>query len=113
MVDKLGIETLSPAIRLSTLETFYKGYDDYAIDNRGDVGCFVREQSMISLKKYVHLLMSSQNQEIISELGADKPEFFERFVGANLQQLNEKIDRVRETAGRQLQEFYKFTVPLI
>ena len=30
-----------------------------------------------------------------------------------MHQLNEKIDRVRESAGRSLQNFFKFTVPLI
>lgn len=43
MAEKVGIETVSSEIRLSILETFYKGLDDYTIDNRGDVGCFVRE----------------------------------------------------------------------
>mmetsp|Transcript_17897 Transcript_17897/g.27665 ORF Transcript_17897/g.27665 Transcript_17897/m.27665 type:complete len:221 (-) Transcript_17897:399-1061(-) len=68
---------------------------------------------MNSLREYIHLLMSSKNQQLISGVGADQPAFFERFISMNLQQLNEKIDRVREVAGRSLQQFFKFTLPLV
>jgi hypothetical protein len=39
---------------------------------------------------------------MIEALGADKPEFYEKFVGHLLQQLMEKIDKIREVAGRSL-----------
>ena len=46
--------------------------------------------------------MSSKDESIKAELGAKTPEFFERFISQHLQQLNEKIDKVRENAGRSL-----------
>lgn len=68
---------------------------------------------MVSLNKYIHLIVTSNDPQILIDIGADQPQFLERFVAENLQQLNEKIDRVREAAGRSLQNFFKFTVPLI
>ena len=47
------------------------------------------------------------NKAIMIALGADEPPFYERYISAMLQQLVEKIDRVREVAGRQLQFFFK------
>jgi len=43
---------------------------------------------------------------VIKALKADEPEFYQRMVCTLLQQLMEKIDRVREIAGKQLQEFF-------
>ena len=56
-----------------------------------------------------NLAVSGQSTQIIENFGAKEHEFFERYVQALLQQLVEKIDRVREVAGRQLQMFFKFT----
>ena len=109
----IGIEKLSGEHREAILATFYKGFDDYAVDRRGDVGSWVRQEAMVSLNQYLFVLNSTEDQSVRASLGADKPEFYERFVAANLQQLNEKIDRVREQAGRALQKFFKFTAPLL
>jgi len=109
----VGLEELPAETHRRAIEQFYRGFDDYAIDRRGDVGSWVREESMVQIKKYIHQLLLSKNQKLITEIGADTAEFFEKFVAMNLQQLNEKIDRVRETAGKCLQEFFKFTLPLI
>lgn len=89
--------------------------DDYAVDRRGDVGSWVREESMVSLTFFVKNLIDNESQhpEAISLLKADGAHFFERFVGALLQQLVEKIDKTREVAGRHLQIFFKFTAPKI
>jgi len=43
---------------------------------------------------------TGRSSEIISSFGVDEVQFFERFVASLLQQLVEKIDRVREVAGR-------------
>lgn len=67
---------------------------------------------MYSLKTYIDIIVNS-SEEIRTEIGADKSEFYEKFIAQYLQQLNEKIDRIRECAGRCLQEFFKFTVPKV
>ena len=39
----------------------YKGLNDYAIDRRGDVGSWVREEAMIALKKYIKMVIETQD----------------------------------------------------
>lgn len=65
----------------------YKALDDYALDRRGDVGSWVREESMASLTYFVQNLVLKQDQhaEALIFLKADKACFFERYVGALLQ----------------------------
>lgn len=98
------------------METFYRCLNDYQIDRRGDVGSWVREEAMNALKEFIHLLFSQHNEQIElldqykdirAFLGANTSAFYERFIGALMQQLCEKIDKVREVAGRALQEFFK------
>lgn len=49
----------------------------------------------------------------MAAIGADTGAFYERYVSAMLQQLVEKIDRVREVAGRQLQLFFRQSAGLV
>ena len=83
--------------------------NDYQLDRRGDVGSWVREEAMGSLTSFVQTLVEQgkEKPELLQGIGADQPDFWERYVRAILQQLVEKIDRVREVAGRQLQLFFK------
>ena len=93
------------------LETLYKGFEDYAIDKRGDVGSWVRQESMIQMLRYINLIFASENGAVLESVGANKDAFYVRYVTANLQQLCEKIDRMREIAGKCLQKFFKYCVP--
>lgn len=61
---------------------------------------------MAELKIFIHLLVESEHKPLIVALGADKPAFYEEFVSKFLQQLMEKIDKIREVAGRGLQSFF-------
>lgn len=112
VVKTLGIKNIDSDQLVDILETMYEALNDYALDRRGDVGSWVREQTMRSLLQFVETLLdenaTADNLHAIQKLGADKAPFYERFVGSLLQQLVEKIDRVRESAGRQLQFFFKF-----
>jgi hypothetical protein len=56
------------------------------------------------------LLVTCDDKQALNELGGNTAEFYERFINLHLQQLNEKIDRVRENAGRSLQDFFRHTV---
>jgi hypothetical protein len=85
--------------------------NDYAIDRRGDIGSIVREESMRSLYDLIVLIKKDETKKGQEILKADQPEFYERFLKALLQQLMEKIDRVRDVAGRLLQQFFKFISP--
>ena len=78
--------------------------NDYTTDKRGDIGSIVREASMIAqaniLKNYTKSKRQGSNQvEITSKMMYD--------ITVNLlQQLAEKIDRVRLVAGSVLQEIF-------
>lgn len=72
---------------------------------------------MVALKDFIYSLFNPPAEtlkttyaEIRTLLGLDSPAFFERFVCSMIQQLCEKIDKVREVAGRNLQEFFKNVV---
>ena len=75
------------------------GCCDYATDNRGDVGSWVREAAMRTMERVLHALAGCQ-----SECDSPLPPvpLLDRCVGALLQQAVEKIDRVRECAGQVL-----------
>lgn len=111
-VETMGIENLEPAQREKVLETLYKGFEDYAIDKRGDVGSWVRQESMVQMLRYINLIFASQSGPVLESVGATKDAFYVRYVTANLQQLCEKIDRMREIAGQCLQKFFKYCVPI-
>lgn len=115
-VKTCGPHNVPGAVLEGCVGTFYKCLSDYQIDRRGDVGSWVREQAMVSLNEFIYMLFSVPDQdqslsqvyaEIRISLQANTSAFFERFVGQVIQQLCEKIDKVREVAGRALQEFFK------
>lgn len=83
---------------------FFEGLNDYAIDKRGDVGSWVREESMHSLEWAFNALYEDisddQRHHIIPP--DEDVQFYIRFVEGLLQQLLEKIDKMREVAGNIL-----------
>ena len=107
----LGIERIPRELLQLTLDAMFKALNDYQLDRRGDVGSWVREETMVSLTSFVQTIVAKgqTDPEVLAAIGADKAAFYERYVDALLQQLVEKIDRVREVAGRQLQMFFRHT----
>lgn len=75
--------------------------EDYTMDKRGDIGSIVREQSMATMLHIVRLYARAENPRWTMETST-----ITRMVGLLLQQLNEKIDRIRLLAGSLLQEFF-------
>lgn len=57
---------------------------------------------MVALQLYTDMILSSEDASIKEKLGAQAPAFYERFICVYVQQLNEKIDKIREQAGRNL-----------
>lgn len=55
----VGLHNLPLALVEESLETFYRGMNDYQIDRRGDVGSWVREEAMAALKELIYLLYST------------------------------------------------------
>ena len=100
----LGMENIPIELLQKALDTMYEALKDYQLDRRGDVGSWVREETMVSLTSFVQTLVQKRetHPELFLAMQGDQGAFYERFVSALLQQLVEKIDRVREVAGRQL-----------
>ena len=57
VVKTLGITHIDKAQLSAIVEVFYKAMDDYAVDRRGDVGSWVREEAMVSLTYFVQALV--------------------------------------------------------
>ena len=76
----LGVKNLQPETRNKILETFYACFDDYAVDRRGDVGSWVRQEAMVSVNKYVSLLVDCDDKQVRDQMNIDTPAFFERFI---------------------------------
>lgn len=133
---------LGPVVREQVMDVLFKALDDYAIDNRGDVGSWVREAAMDALKRCSFLLCLETNGEWTKVEPERSPGETERspggpelspgeteasgltvtsgfrtmcgplfdeeitvkVVGGLAKQAVEKIDRVRDVAGRTLQQ---------
>ena len=87
VVNTLGIANIDKALLVDIVEVFYKALDDYAVDRRGDVGSWVREEAMVSLTYFVKNLVENEasHPEAIVILKANEGAFFERYVGALMQ----------------------------
>lgn len=84
VVKTIDIKNVSPAIRQEIIDTLYKGFEDYALDRRGDVGSWVRQEAMVSLNALIYLIVMSDTDEVRTSIGANHPAFFERFVSSYL-----------------------------
>src|SRR5690606_36565271 len=94
-----GFDTESPlsTMRETQAERIFKalvnGTEDYATDNRGDVGSWVREECMKGMERWVRLLSSREHlHEFLT------PSMMRDIVCALMKQACEKIDRVRDLA---------------
>lgn len=85
----------SPALACRAFAGISVGFQDYAVDKRGDIGSWVREAAI----EAIHLLSAR-----MVELGHFSTETHgHSLVGMLLQQAVEKIDRTRAMAGGVLQ----------
>ncbi|KAJ2453713.1 hypothetical protein EV183_002012 [Coemansia sp. RSA 2336] len=83
---------------VAVVAALLQGLNDHSIDNRGDVGSWVRKQSLQSLA----ILFDNDNlmaQQISAEDGA----LAMRLVGQVLCATTEKIDKLRAAAGRMFE----------
>uniref|UniRef100_A0A6U5ZYI7 Uncharacterized protein n=1 Tax=Guillardia theta TaxID=55529 RepID=A0A6U5ZYI7_GUITH len=82
------------------IDTLLKCLGDYCVDNRGDVGSWVREAAMVGLVKVVKLLSGVETNK--------EHHWSAEMCGAVFQgilkQLAEKIDRTRSVAGKALKD---------
>ncbi|XP_074263177.1 tubulin-folding cofactor D [Silene latifolia] len=108
-------------IKNDVIKTLFKALDDYSVDNRGDVGSWVREAAMDALERCTYILCSRDAMDPQSKLEGcpedleddminkgQKNSLFDAelattLVGGILKQAVEKMDKLREAAARVLQ----------
>ena len=54
----LGIERIPGELLQLALDTMFKALNDYQLDRRGDVGSWVREETMVSLTSFVQTVVA-------------------------------------------------------
>ncbi|KAJ8632216.1 hypothetical protein MRB53_025552 [Persea americana] len=117
-------KALYEMIKNDVMHTLLKALDDYSVDNRGDVGSWVREAAMDGLQRCTYILCKRQAVGCTPEIDGVKclPELTDRdmiasdqtcslfdeslasnLVGGIAKQAVEKIDKIRDMAGKILQ----------
>ncbi|TPX61395.1 hypothetical protein SpCBS45565_g07278 [Spizellomyces sp. 'palustris'] len=89
-------------VYLKIVETFFAGLLDYNTDSRGDVGSWVRQASIQAFERIVPLSVAST-----ASLPSDGTAYMTQDIALGIicnlcQQSVEKIDRMREAAGKTL-----------
>lgn len=111
-------------IKTEVMQSLLKALDDYSVDNRGDVGSWVREAAMYGLERCTKILckkdsVDCSNQSVGVESCSDqnngdmaennqKQSLFDAniatsLVGGIVKQAVEKMDKLREVAAKVLQ----------
>nr|XP_027106476.1 tubulin-folding cofactor D-like [Coffea arabica] len=121
-------------VKNEVMQSLFKALDDYSVDNRGDVGSWVREAAIFGIEKCTYILCRRSSLVSISQLQESKsiPEwqnednipddevqsYFDAslsttLVGGLVKQAVEKMDKIRELAAKVLQRIlYSNTVPV-
>lgn len=83
----IGVDVVPAELLTLALDTLFNALNDYQLDRRGDVGSWVREETMISLTNFIQTIVvkGETNPELLASIGADQAPFFERYIGAFLQ----------------------------
>ncbi|CAA6656204.1 unnamed protein product [Spirodela intermedia] len=113
-------------IKNEVLQTLFMALDDYTVDNRGDVGSWVREAAMEGLERSTYILCKRDSLGRMRPSGdnclSDIPNvelsgtLAVRLVGGIAKQAVEKIDKIRDAAARRLQRLLhnnNYFVPFI
>ncbi|KAG8679095.1 hypothetical protein FRC08_017226, partial [Ceratobasidium sp. 394] len=99
------VVSTSPSLLSSTMSTIYttvlSGLEDYAVDQRGDVGSWVRIASLRAIASISEALFSRKNDLTRFE-DYLPPSAWYNAIGGVLKQGAERLDNVRAVAGEQL-----------
>jgi hypothetical protein len=93
------------------LTSFLKCLTDYSTDNRGDVGSWVREAGMQALEQVVPLVVTRDSFHP-NQTPWLSPRLVKQIMDELIQQLCEKIDRIRTQAGASLLALLRLQPPL-
>ncbi|KAL2892431.1 Tubulin-folding cofactor D [Bienertia sinuspersici] len=107
-------------IKNEAVKSLFKALDDYSVDNRGDVGSWVREAAMDALERCTYILCRRDAIDFQSEMESlhvlehdaikktqvnplFDAELAVNFIGGLLKQAVEKMDKIREVAAKVLE----------
>ncbi|VFQ75756.1 unnamed protein product [Cuscuta campestris] len=100
-------------IKSEVIQSLLRALDDYSIDNRGDVGSWVREAAIVGLEKCLYILCKRESNHLPSQSEVEHLEdkrglFFDEdlatcIVGGIVKQAMEKMNKLREISGNTLQ----------
>ncbi|XP_047319767.1 tubulin-folding cofactor D [Impatiens glandulifera] len=109
-------------IKNEVMHCLLKALDDYSVDNRGDVGSWVRGAAMDGLERCTYILCkriskpTSNENENNQTFALFDNNIATNLVGSIVKQAVEKMDKIRETAAKVLQRILhnkKIFVPYI
>ncbi|GAB4861905.1 hypothetical protein Ancab_037161 [Ancistrocladus abbreviatus] len=124
MYSSNSVEDNMPLFRLikdSVMQSLFKALEDYSVDNRGDVGSWVREAAMDGLERCSYILSRRDAFSSRSELEGqehiagndmhndhERSQLFDTDLATKLiegiaKQAVEKMDKIREAAAKVLQ----------
>lgn len=103
---RLGTQIISKEVFVDMIDQFCKVMDDYTVDRRGDIGSMVRETSMYSMLEVVQHLCNEELTPAESRVEYLSSHIMEKIVNLLLQQLVEKIDKMRLISGHILQVMF-------
>lgn len=107
MISNIGLKDIKDSVLRDIFDVCFYLMGDYTTDKRGDIGSMIRETSMTMMLD-LFVLIVTFNEKCPAEESKIVPDGFPyKFVALLLQQLVEKIDRVRLVAGSLLQEFFE------
>ncbi|KAF9468537.1 tubulin folding cofactor D C terminal-domain-containing protein [Collybia nuda] len=93
-------------------ETMLRGLDDYSVDERGDVGSWIRLACIQGLTSFSKLLISNAGN--IPSFGTYFPASnFHRAIAGILKQGVERLDNVRQEAGENFVQLISLKPPVV
>ncbi|KAJ0758992.1 putative armadillo-like helical, tubulin-specific chaperone D, tubulin-folding cofactor D [Helianthus annuus] len=88
-------------IKTEVMQSLFNALEDYSVDNRGDVGSWVRTAAMNGLEKCTYIL--SKRDKIDGNESLFDANIATNLVGGLVKQAVEKMDRLRDVAAKILQ----------
>ncbi|XP_076886463.1 tubulin-folding cofactor D-like [Bidens hawaiensis] len=96
-------------IKTEVMQSLFNALEDYSVDNRGDVGSWVRTAAMNGLEKCAYVL--SKRDKLVENESPFNADIATSLVGGLAKQAVEKMDRLRDVAAKILQRIlYNETV---
>lgn len=89
------------AIKTEVMQSLFNALEDYSVDNRGDVGSWIRTAAMNGLEKCTYILC--KRHKLVGNESLFDANIATNLVGGLVKQAVEKMDRLRDIAAKTLQ----------